>query len=56
MWPDQLEIARLLVEASAEPNARDDGGNTALERSAMLRRERHERSLIEAGANVNSQT
>jgi len=51
---DRAEVVRLLLEAGAEPNARDAHGNTAL----ILCTERADIALllIKAGADVNART
>ena len=45
-----LEVARLLVEAGAEKNCRDDHGRTALMLASASGRLEVARMLVEAGA------
>jgi cytohesin len=49
---DRVEVVRLLLSAGADPNARDNQGNTALILGAN--REKFVLSLVNAGADVNA--
>jgi len=50
----RVEVARILIDAGANVNARDSHGETALMRAAQMGYAETAKLLIESGADVNA--